>query len=257
VSGAYETLLLQQDGAVATLTLNRPRNLNAVNLQMHEDLQAACTELRHLKDVRVVMLTGAGRAFSAGADMKSQMRPRSDAEKLYASQIGTKTLLAIESLDQITVAAVNGLAIGGGVVLAAACDMVLASESAWFSVPEVEYGLPLGWGGLPRLFRQLGPMRAMEVVVLCDRFSAQDAERWGLVNHVYPDAEFRQQAVNFCARIASRAHMALILTKLQARELRRSTADSTFADGALLNLGYRGDEVTFSQRAQQIGSSRS
>jgi enoyl-CoA hydratase/carnithine racemase len=256
VTPPYETLTLEEDGALAILTLNRPANLNALNLQLHEELQAACNDLRHRTGLRVVMLTGAGRAFSAGADMKNLARPKSDGERLYTSQIGTRTLLAIESLDQITVAAVNGLAIGGGVVLASACDMVLAAESAWFSVPEVEYGLPLGWGGLPRLFAQLGPMRAMEVVVLCERFSVQDAERWGLVNHVYPDETFREQALEFCRKVASRAQLALILTKMHARELRRSTADSTFADGALLNLGYRGSEVTFSERARGIGSSR-
>lgn len=254
MSAQYETISLDQEGAVAILTLDRPGSLNAVNLQMHEELQAVCAELRHRHDLRALMLTGAGRAFSAGADMKNRYRPQSDGDRLYTSQIGTKTLLAIESLDQITVAAVNGLAIGGGVVLAAACDMVLAAESAWFSVPEVEYGLPLGWGGLPRLFKQLGPMRAMEVVLLCERFSAQDGERWGLVNHVYPDETLREQALAFCRTIASRAQMALMLTKMQARELRRSTADSTFADGAMLNLGYRGEEVTFSQRAKWIGS---
>ncbi|WP_343396591.1 enoyl-CoA hydratase/isomerase family protein [Candidatus Amarobacter glycogenicus] len=98
-------------------------------------------------------------------------------------------LAAIEGLDQVTIGAVNGLAIGGAVVFLSCMDIRLASESAWFSIPEVDLDIPLTWNALPRLMRELGPARTKELVMSCDRFSSEDALRWGFLNHRVPDGE--------------------------------------------------------------------
>jgi enoyl-CoA hydratase/carnithine racemase len=119
----------------------------------------------------------------------------------------------VESLPQVTIAAVNGLAVGGAVVLAACCDIRIAAESAWFSIPEVDLGLPLTWNALPRIMREIGPARTRELVMTCDRFTAQDAERWGFVNHVHADGDLMRQARALAEKLLAKPAVALALTK--------------------------------------------
>ena len=158
-----ETLLVERSAelpGLVTITLNRPDKLNAINGAMHRDLQQACRDLQDDSEARVVILTGAGRAFSAGADLgTSNPAPRATRtvlEERRQSGQGNRTSAAIEGLDQVTIAAVNGLAIGGAVVFLACVDIRLAAESAWFSIPEVDLDIPLTWNALPRLMRELG-----------------------------------------------------------------------------------------------------
>lgn len=194
-----ETVLVERDtelSGLVTLTLNRPEKLNAINAQMHADLQAACVELGRDASARVVILTGAGRAFSAGADLTPQPARTEDhilAARLRAG-MGNRTCDLLEGLDQVTIAAINGLTIGGAVVFASCLDIRLAAASAWFSIPEVDLDIPLTWNALPRLMRELGPARTKELVLTCDRFSAEEALRWGFVNHVVPDDDLLPRA---------------------------------------------------------------
>ena len=198
-SGAsnMDTLLIARDTELAglvTITLNRPDKLNAISGAMHRDIQQACRELQDDAEARVVVFTGAGRAFSAGADLGGNSREsgrsplparyasRTALEERLQSSIGNRTAAAIEGLDQVTISAVNGLAIGGAVVILACLDIRLAAQSAWFSIPEVDLDIPLTWNALPRLMRELGPARTKELVMTCDRFSADDALRWGFLN---------------------------------------------------------------------------
>lgn len=221
---SYETITLERHGdGVATLTLIRPDKLNALSRTLHLELQAACTELRQDFETRVLILTGAGRAFSAGADIKEPAEPRAlnDLELRYRAALGARTCDAIESLDQVTIAAINGLCIGGAVVVAMSCDIRLAAESAWFSIPEVDLGWPLTWDGLPRLAREIGPSRALELTVTCDRFTAQQALDWGMVGYVIPDAELLPWAQALAHRIASKPAVPVALTKASIRALRR------------------------------------
>lgn len=209
---------------LVTITLNRPEKLNAISVAMHRELQHACHELSNDATARVVVVTGAGRAFSAGADVGGGARngpadlvtPPTPlpplAERLRATT-GNRTSAAVESLPQVTVGAVNGLAVGGAVVLLACVDIRLAAESAWFSIPEVDLNLPLTWNALPRLMRELGPARTKELVMTCDRFSSRDALRWGFANQVVPDEQLIPRARELAAKLLAKDPMALALTK--------------------------------------------
>lgn len=230
-----ETLLLERDTelpGLATITLNRPEKLNAINFQMHDELQQACAELQRDTATRVVILTGAGRAFSAGADISaggSNAAPgerripaetsRDPLEERYRAATGSRTAAALEALDQVTIGAVNGLAIGGAVVFLACLDIRLAAQSAWFSIPEVDLDIPLTWNALPRLMRELGPARTKELVMTCDRFSSDDALRWGFVNHVVPDFEVLPRARELAAKLLAKDPISIAATKTTTRAL--------------------------------------
>jgi enoyl-CoA hydratase/carnithine racemase len=242
-STSYTTIDMTRDRrlrGLTTITLDRPAKLNAIDAQMHEELQDACARLRRDHDTRVVIITGAGRAFSAGNDLRPKRQPpaRNDSERRWRVGAGNRTCDAIESLDQVTIAAVNGLAVGGAVVIAASCDMRLAAESAWFSIPEVDLRLPLIWNALPRLMRELGPARTRELVMTCDRFSAQDAERWGFVNHVYPDDRLLPEARALAQKLLAKEPLALAATKSATLALARQMVptEPTQSDREMLLL---------------------
>ena len=240
---AYETLTVTHDRklrGLVTITLDRPEKLNAIDAQMHEEIERACFELKHDGDARVVIITGAGRAFSAGNDLRPKKRPpaKSELEARIIAGAGNRSSEAIESLDQVTIAAVNGLAVGGAVVWAACCDLRLAAESAWFSIPEVDLNIPMTWNSLPRLMRELGPARTKELVMTCDRFSAQDAERWGFVNHVCPDAQLMPEARALAKKLLAKDAMSLAIVKTTASALAKQMVpgEATQSDREMLLL---------------------
>lgn len=183
----YDHLLVEPDehlDGLLTVTLDRPEKLNALSVAVHDELQHLCTALEADHSVRVVMLTGAGRAFSAGAELGDRRPepPVNDLDRRARAHLGGRTCDMLERIPQVTIGVANGLAIGGGVVLLACCDLRLAGESAWFSVPEVELDLPLTWQALPRLMRELGPARTKEVAMACQRFTSAQAAAWGFLN---------------------------------------------------------------------------
>lgn len=238
----YETLVVERRGAAVVVKLNRPEKLNAINRQMHMDLQAVCRALRDDYDTRVVVLTGEGRAFSSGADLQQgppPLSPRNELELRRRFELGNDTCWAIESLDQITIASINGLAVGGAVVLAMCCDIRLMAESAWLSLPEVRLGIPLTWNALPRLVRELGSARTIELVLTGDRITAHQGLAYGLVNHVYPDAELERETWRLVEKLLALPVRPVVLTKATIRALNRGYAmgDVTYSDPDLLSLG--------------------
>ncbi len=230
------------DGLV-TITLDRPAKLNALDVATHHALQEVLVELETDVRARVVVLTGSGRAFSAGADIGSRPdgRPLNDQDRLARVHLGGRTCELIDRLPPVTIGVANGLAVGGGVLLLASCDLRLAADDAWFSVPEVELGMPLTWEGIPRLMRELGPARTREVVMLCDRFTAADAERWGLVNRLHPAAELTEAARDLAARLLSMDTLALATTKRGCRAAADTLVPPAVAwsDPELMLLAYR------------------
>jgi enoyl-CoA hydratase/carnithine racemase len=219
-----ETVLFERDAelpGLATITLNRPEKLNAINVTMHEELQQTCRALQDDVRTRVVILTGAGRAFSSGAELGSRRSgpPANDVDRMQRVSIGNRTCALLESLEQVTIGAINGLAVGGGVVLATALDLRIAAESAWFSIPEVDVELPLTWGALPRLMRELGPARTKELVMTCDRFSAREALSWGFVNRIYADGEVLPEARKLAQKLLSKDPASLAMTKTTTNAL--------------------------------------
>jgi enoyl-CoA hydratase/carnithine racemase len=236
-----ETLRIEKDErlpGLVTITLARPEKLNAISFRMHAELQEACRQLADDDEARVLIFTGEGRAFSAGADLggsgpqtgrsglaTANAEPSPLRERIRSSA-GNRTCAALEGLDQVTIGAVNGLAIGGAVVFLACLDMRIAAESAWFSIPEVDLDIPLTWNALPRLMREIGPARTKELVMTCDRFSSEDALRWGFVNHRVPDAELLPAASALAEKLLAKDAMSLALTKTTCNALAESMVPS-------------------------------
>ena len=234
----YGTLKIQSEAALMLVRFNRPEKKNAINRQMHLELQAVCRSLADDFETRVVILSGEGAVFSSGADT-SEWRDSASSNELEVrntSGIGSRTSAAIEGLDQITIAAVQGFAIGGALVLTACCDLRVAGESAWFSIPEVELGLPLGWNALPRLAREMGHARALELTVTSERFSAASAHEYGLVTHLAPDAEVEAKARELAERIIANPPLPVALTKATMKALKRGSemGDAVYSDADLL-----------------------
>jgi len=248
-----ETLRIEHDEqlpGLVTVTLNRPAKLNAINFRMHAEIQEACRQLADDETARVVVFTGEGRAFSAGADLGGSTsdanRPAlatanaepSPLRERIRSSAGNRSCAAIEGLDQVTIGAVNGLAIGGAVVFLSCMDIRIAAESAWFSIPEVDLDIPLTWNALPRLMREIGPARTKELVMTCDRFSSEDALRWGFLNHRVPDAELLPAARGLAEKLLAKDPMSLALTKTTCNALAESMvpASVTHSDREYLML---------------------
>lgn len=242
-SATAPTVRIERNGAVATVILDRPDKLNALSPREHHALQAILAELRSDFETRVVILTGAGRAFSAGADLtnpREEGKPLNDLERRHRARIGDRTVAAIEALDQITIAAINGLCVGGGAVLALACDMRVMARTAWIRIPEVEIGMPLTWGALPLLLREIGPARTIELVTTCERVDAARALEYGLVSHlVARDPVVKARAI--AAKIVAQPAVPVAMTKSTVRALRSTLArgDVTAADGDLYWLAIK------------------
>jgi enoyl-CoA hydratase len=198
---------------IAVVTMNRPQALNALNSQQLELLTAAFAGLAEDRNVRAVILTGAGdRAFAAGADIKEmvELGPR---EGLAFARKGHAAASAIELLPQPVIAAVNGFAFGGGCELAIACDIRLASENARFAQPEVGLGILPGWGGTQRLPRLIGPGLASEMIFTGRHVHAEEALRIGLVNAVYPLDQLLPKAREMAVSIGRNGHLAVRAAK--------------------------------------------
>jgi enoyl-CoA hydratase len=203
---------LRKDGRVAILTVDRPEALNAMNLDLLQELSEVIDRVEADEEVRVLVITGAGRAFIAGADI-GHMSTMSPQQAKEWSQLGQRTVGKLEKLQKPVIAAINGYALGGGTELALACDIRIASEKAVFGQPEVVLGMIAGFGGTQRLPRLVGPGRAKEMLFTGDRYDAQTAYDMGLVNKVVPAEELLDYCVGMAKRIASRGPQAVRLTK--------------------------------------------
>ena len=215
----YDNILRAVDGPVATVTLNRPKALNALNAALMAELTDALTRLDHDEAVRCIVLTGSERAFAAGADIKEM------AGASAVDMLGRSTLSGFDAVRRLAkpiIAAVSGFALGGGCELAMACDMIVASETARFGQPEINIGVIPGAGGTQRLTRQLGKTRAMELVLTGEYMDAQEAHARGLVNRIAPVELYLEEAHKLARKIAAQAPVAVRLAKdavLKAQDL--------------------------------------
>ena len=184
----YRTLRLTYSDRVATLTLQRPEQRNAMSTELMREMIACAAELAARDDLDVVLVTGSGEGFSAGADLKDSQRWASEATTLSQrreiASLGLRMARAWEELPQITIAAIEGYAIGGGLALAVALDWRIAARDAFVSLPEIALGIPLTWGTIPRLVNLLGPAKAKRLTILCERVAAADAFRMGLIDEL-------------------------------------------------------------------------
>jgi enoyl-CoA hydratase/carnithine racemase len=214
----YETILVKKSGNLATVTFNRPQILNAINAQFMLELKDLFAQLRLDQKTRFVIFTGAGRAFSSGAEFtKKAMDERYNtpemANERLAQLFGHDFMSAMESLEQVTIAAVNGAAVGAGLCLAMNCDFRIASEKAVFGVPEANLGIFFTWGATPRLTALIGPAKAKELIMTCDSIDAQEAWRIGLINKVVPADQLMITCEELARKIASKGHLAIRMTK--------------------------------------------
>ncbi len=206
---SYENLLVERDGAVAIVTINRPAKLNALDAQTIAELGRAMRECASDASVRAVVLTGAGdKAFVAGADI-TELAVQTPAEGKDRSAAGQRVFDQLETLGKPVIAAVNGLALGGGCELAMACTLRLAADTARFGQPEVNLGLTPGYAGSQRLPRLVGRGRALELLLTGDMIGAARAYEIGLVNRVVPAVELRAEALKLATILAGKAPMAV------------------------------------------------
>lgn len=206
-----DVVLLERRGAVALLTLNRPKSLNAIDVSMLDALEARIAEVA-ASDARALVLTGEGRAFAAGADIAA-MRKMSPVEGEAFGRLGHRVFGALEELDVPTIAAVNGFALGGGCELALACDWIYTSTKATFGQPEVGLGLIPGFGGTSRLVRRVGVAWAKEIILTGDNLKADEALRIGLANRAFEPAALIDAAIQAGESAASRGPLAVGLAK--------------------------------------------
>jgi len=205
----FENILFEKKGAVAYVTVNRPKALNALNMATMEELRTAFTDIQQDNSIRAAILTGAGeKAFVAGADINELAQQDAVSGKAFAHR-GQSVLDLIENLGKPVIACINGFALGGGCELALACTLRLASENAKLGQPEVKLGIIPGYGGSQRLPRLVGKGHAMQIVLSGEMISAQEALRIGLVNEVVPAAELIARAEAIAAKITANAPLAV------------------------------------------------
>jgi len=210
---AYENLLFEVNGAVARLTVNRPKVLNALNLKTLNEIEACALEAGRNPQIRAMIVTGAGeKAFVAGADI-AEMAGYGRQEALRFSEAGHRAMDAIAALEFPVLAQVNGFALGGGLELALACDVIFASETAKLGLPEVTLGLLPGFGGTQRLSRRVGFGKARELTYSGEHIPAVEAHRIHLVDRVYPATELAAACGQWVETVASRGPRGIAFAK--------------------------------------------
>ena len=206
---AFDNLLIDRDAAVAIVTINRPKVLNALNAPTLDDLRRAMLDLKQDESVRVIIITGAGdKSFVAGADI-NELAVQTPASARNHALTGQHVFDLVENLGKPVIAAINGYALGGGCELAMACSLRVAAETAKLGQPEINLGTLPGYGGTQRLSRLVGKGKAMELMLTGSPISAAEAEQIGLVNRVVPPSELMADARKMASTLAAQAPLAM------------------------------------------------
>jgi len=210
----FKNILLEQpEPGIYLLTVNRPKALNALNAATLDEIAAAIGKIAGDDRARVLLVTGAGeKAFVAGADIAEMQNATLEQAREF-SEKGARVMHSLEALPVPAIALVNGYALGGGCELALACDWILAADHAQFGQPEVNLGIPPGFGGTQRLPRRVGPARALELLTTARQVKAQEAAAIGLANHVYPASELRARGLEMARVISAKGPIAVRLAK--------------------------------------------
>jgi enoyl-CoA hydratase/carnithine racemase len=226
----FSTLRVEVDGRIGRLTLAQPEQLNPLGTRALEEIAAAARWFDET-GASVVVVAGEGRAFSSGFDLRefSGGRGSADAGRLMAE--------ALDAMRPLTIAAVKGHCVGGGVVLAGACDLRIAADDTQFSIPEVDLGIPLAWGGIPRLVREIGPALTRELVLTCRPFDAEEARSIGFVNRVVPRADLESSVDQLAEQLARKAPSVVATTKRQVNEALEQMASTQGAWADAIALG--------------------
>jgi len=216
---AYETILVEKKDKTMILTLNRPEKLNAMNPQMLQEITQALAKLRGDTDIRFVILTGAGKSFSAGADMGPRGATPPDAAQALSreqrlGQIAAHDLIRTYlNLEQVTIAVVHGYCLGAGLVFVIESDFIITAEDALLGVPETNVGVFYTWGSSARLSRLVGPLWAKQLIMTCENITGEQAVQIGLANQAVPNDKLMDTAWELIDKIASKSPLATRLTK--------------------------------------------
>jgi enoyl-CoA hydratase len=247
---SFENLLVDRDGAVAVVTINRPKVLNALDSQTISELGRAIEALGQDDGVRALVLTGAGeKAFVAGADI-NELAALSPVQGKVHGRTGQAVFDRIENLGKPVVAAINGFALGGGCELALACTLRIAADSARLGQPEINLGIIPGYAGSQRLPRLVGKGLALEILLTGEMISAHRASEIGLVNRVVPAAELMAEAKKLAALLASKAPVATrYIIEAVNHGFEMSQADAQFLEASLFGLVATTDDMKEGTRA--------
>ncbi len=206
----FENIIVEKDGVIAVVTLNRPQQLNALSYALFKDLSLAMQELDRDDQIRVIIVTGGQKVFAAGADIK-EMAGRGPFDELLRERLAYRDRM--NKISKPIIAAVSGFALGGGCELAMSCDIIIAAENARFGQPEINIGIIPGSGATQRLTHLVGKHRAMEMMLSGEYMSAADAERFGLVNRVVPLELLMEEAKALAQKIAAKPPLAVKAAK--------------------------------------------
>ena len=212
----YRHLNLSSDGCLARVALNRPERRNAFSAELMREMIAAAGELAARRDVDAVVVSGSDGVFSAGADLKDATRWAGGApllEQRETSSLGGRMARAWEELPQVTIAAIEGYAIGGGLAFAVALDWRVMARDAFVSLPEISLGIPLTWGTLPRLVNLVGPARAKRLAILCERVDAETALAIGLVDELCEAGSALTTAEQLARKALDKPKHSVMMTK--------------------------------------------
>ena len=224
------TVLSETDGPIRLLWLNRPDRLNAVSLTLYQELERALAAAADDRGIRAVIITGVGRAFCAGADLKAHgERPQTPEERREYIETGQRVYRSIQTLPQPVVAAVNGHAVGAGIELALSCDFVVMAEDAKLRLPEVALGTFIGGGTAYTLRRRVGYAKAAELILLGEFFSGRDAHEMGLSNELAPAGQVLDRARDLAGRLAKNAPISMRLSKRVLDLAEYATPDEAIA----------------------------
>jgi enoyl-CoA hydratase/carnithine racemase len=234
----FETLLVEVDGRIGRVTLNRPDKLNALSRQLMSEIVELGAWLKLREDIRVVILSGAGRSFCAGFDLNDFSSASAGESPRIAADLGRLATNALTDVPQLTIAAVHGHCVGGGVVFVAACDLRVAATETTFIIPEVDLGIPLAWGGIPRLVREIGPALTKELVLTCRPFDAAEAKSIGFINRVVAPEDLDITVNELAENLASKTLYSLHSTKQQVNAVMEEIAGTGRSAGDADMLVY-------------------
>jgi enoyl-CoA hydratase len=214
----YKYLKVEKDGHVATVTFNRPDRLNALNVDLMDEIIDVAESFSQEASTRAVIFTGAGRMFCVGVDLSDaaymqHIENDSILMKLRFLKQGSRMIKAIFDIDPITIAAVNGAATGGGACIAAACDFRIGADDSQIGYPEVGLGMNLSWGALPMCVRLIGPARAKRMVILAEKEKAETLYRWGFLDEIVPAGQLLETSRALADRFAARPPIAAQMAK--------------------------------------------
>jgi enoyl-CoA hydratase/carnithine racemase len=255
----FSTLRIEVDGPIGRMTLTQGDKLNPLGtVPLREIAEAA--QWFNSTDVHIVIVTGEGRGFSSGFDLREFAGTDSATSTSSRDQADLGRLMAeaMDRMSALTIAAIKGPCVGGGVVLAAVCDLRIAADDTVFSIPEVDLGIPLAWGGIPRLVREIGPALTRELVLTCRPFTPEEALRIGFLNRVVPRAELESTVDELAGQLAKKAPSVVRATKRQVNEALEDVASTagSWADADQLGAAMRDPDARAAARAYLASKSK-